>query len=135
MSIIDGMNAATTAMTAQAHRMNTVAGNIANLNTVASSPEQAHKARLVTFKTIYQGEAQTVVVRNIVESTAPNRPIFDPNNPLADAQGYIYASNVNREEQMADLISAQQSYEANAQVAKTLKNLAISTIKSIKSNQ
>lgn len=135
MSILDGMNAATTAMNAQAHRLNAVAGNIANLSTVASSPEQAHKARLVEFKTIYQGEAQTVTVSNIVESTAPNRPIFDPTNPLADEKGYVYASNVNREEQMADLISAQQSYEANAQVAKTLKNLAITSIKSMKSNQ
>lgn len=135
MSIIDGMNAATIAMTAQAQRMNVIAGNIANMDTVASSPEEAHKARLVQFETIYHGQAQTVVVSDVANSTMPNRPIFDPANPLANKDGYVFASNVNREEQMVDLMSAQQSYEANAMVAKTLKNLAITTIKSIKSNQ
>ena len=135
MSIIDGINAATTAMTSQAQRMSVVAGNIANMDTVASSPEEAHKARIIEFKSLYIGEAQTAVVSNVIESNAPHRPIYDPSNPMADKNGYIYASNVNREEQVADLMSSEQSYSANAAVANTLKNLAISTIKSIKSNQ
>lgn len=135
MSMIDGMNAASLAMTAQAQRLNTISGNIANMDTVASSPDQAFKARLVQFKTVSVGDAQTAIVTDVVDSLAAHRPIYDPTNPIADDKGYVYASNVNREEQMADLMEAEQAYLANAKVAKTLKDITLKTINAIKSNQ
>lgn len=129
------MNAAGLAMTAQAQRLNAISGNIANIDTVASSPEEAFKARLVQFRTVNIGDAQTAVVSDVIDSLAPHRPIYDPTNPIADEKGYVYGSNVSREEQMADLMAAEQAYMANAKVAKTLKDITLKTINAIKNNQ
>ncbi len=134
MSIIEGMNAATLAMVAQGQRLSVIASNVANANSISSNPESAYKAQLIEFKTIYTGKAQTVAVTNIHTSLAPARPIFDPNNPLSDETGHVYLSNVNREEQLTDLINTQQSYEVNSNIGNTLKNLTINTIKTIKNN-
>ncbi|MGR5557853.1 flagellar basal body rod protein FlgC [Vibrio fortis] len=132
MSIIDGMSAAGMGMQAQAARLNAISGNIANMDTVASSEKESFKALMVNFKTVNVGGAQGVVATHTTTSTAPSVAIYAPNNPFADEFGYVYGSNVNRAEQLVDLASAEQSYKANANVAKTLKDLALQSIKSIR---
>ncbi|MDK9793906.1 flagellar basal body rod protein FlgC [Vibrio sp. D431a] len=131
MSLIDSMNATGIAMMAQGQRLNAISSNIANLDTVASTPEDAFKAKLVKFESVNIGGSQGVVVTNIVESKAAAQPIFAPNNPYADENGYLYGSNVNREEQVADMISAEKSYQLNAQMTSSLKSLALKTIQTI----
>lgn len=131
MSIVDSMNATGLAMMAQSQRLSAISSNIANLDTVASSPEEAFKAKLVKFKTVNIGGSQSVVVSEIVESKAAAQPIFAPHSPYADEKGYIYGSNVNREEQVADMISAEKSYQLNVQMTSSLKNMAMKSIQSI----
>lgn len=132
MSIINSMNAAGMGMVAQSHRISAISSNIANINTVASSPKEAFKAMVVEFKTVNIGEnTQSVVVSKVLRSEATHMPIFDPSNPLADENGYLYASNVGREEQVADLISAETSYQLDTQLSATLKSIAIQSIQSL----
>ena len=71
----------------------------------------------------------SVKVDGIVQSTTPGTASYDPGNPLADANGYVYSSNVNVVEQMADIISASRSYQNDADVLNTSKQLMLDTLK------
>ena len=68
-------------------------------------------------------------VRGIVESTAPPTERYDPGNPLADADGNVYAPNVNVIEEMTDMISASRAYQNNVEVMNTSKELMLATLK------
>ena len=89
-------------MSAQSARLNTTASNLANANTVASSAETAYRSRQPVFQTVMQdigadgrsGASAGVRVAGVVETTAPPAKVHDPGNPLADADGYVYMSNV-----------------------------------------
>ncbi|MBC3766792.1 flagellar basal body rod protein FlgC [Neptunicella marina] len=129
MSLFNVMNIASTGMSAENVRLNTVASNIANANSVSSSYDQTYKARKPVFAaelqkaTENQSQGVGVQVLGIVESPKPLQIEFNPNHPMADKDGYIYKPNVNVVEEMADMISASKSYETNVQVADTTKRI------------
>ncbi|MDN5848514.1 MAG: flagellar basal body rod protein FlgC, partial [Nitrococcus sp.] len=68
-------------------------------------------------------------LRGIVTSTAAAVPLYQPNNPLADANGYVYRSNVNTVEAMVNMISASRSYQNNVEVMSTSRDLLLQTLK------
>ena len=122
------------AMSAQSLRLNTVASNLANADSVASTPEQAYRARNPVFSAMMQGmgrnsESVGVRVQGVTESQAPINKQYAPGNPLADATGYIYTTNVNPVEEMANMISASRSYQNSVEVLNTSKQLLLSTLK------
>jgi flagellar basal-body rod protein FlgC len=122
------------AMSAQTLRLNTVASNLANADSVASTPEQAYRARNPVFSAMMQGmgrnaESVGVRVQGVTESQAPINKQYAPGNPLADATGYIYTTNVNPVEEMTNMISASRSYQNNVEVLNTSKQLVLSTLK------
>ena len=142
MALLDVFNIAGSGMSAESVRLNTVASNLANADSVSSSPTTAYKARYPVFQAIQsslmsagagadpaQAADAAVQVRGIVESTAAGTASYQPGNPLADANGYVYSSNVNVVEQMADMISASRSYQNDAQVLETSKSLMLDTLK------
>lgn len=142
MALFNIFNIAGSGMSAESVRLNTVASNLANADSVSSSPATAYKARYPVFQAIQsslmspgggadptQAADAAVQVRGIVESTAAGTASYQPGNPLADANGYVYSSNVNVVEQMADMISASRSYQNNAQVLETSKSLMLDTLK------
>ncbi|MFC6440549.1 flagellar basal body rod protein FlgC [Bowmanella sp. JS7-9] len=129
MSLFNVMNLAATGMSAENVRLNTVASNIANANTVSSSYDQTYRARVPVFAAAMD-EAQRdrsdgvgVKVLGIVESDKPLQVEFNPTHPMADKDGYIYKPNVNVVEQMADMMSASKAYETNIQMADTTKRI------------
>lgn len=118
-------------MSAQTVRLNTTASNIANADSVASSSGEAYKARHPVFSTVLRNAGQVsagVKVVGIVESRAAPIARYEPNNPLADKGGYVYAPNVSLVEEMANMISASRSYQSNVQVANMTKNLISRTL-------
>jgi flagellar basal-body rod protein FlgC len=142
MALFNIFNIAGSGMSAESVRLNTVASNLANADSVSSSPSTAYKARYPVFQAIQsslmnpgagadptQTADAAVQVRGIVESTAAGTATYQPGNPLADANGYVYSSNVNVVEQMADMISASRSYQNDAQVLETSKSLMLDTLK------
>lgn len=134
MALFDIFDVAGSAMSAQALRLNITASNLANADTVAGTPEQAYKAREPVFAAALKearGEAQAVPVelRGIVTSAAPSEPLYQPNNPLADANGYVYRSNVDTVEAMVNMISASRSYQNNVEVMSTSRDLLLQTLK------
>jgi flagellar basal-body rod protein FlgC len=123
-------------MSAQSVRLNTVASNLANAESLSSDPATAYKARHPVFQaTLDQaagsndGTGASVAVRGIVESQAAPEKRYDPSSPLADGNGYVYAPNVNTVEEMVDMISASRSYQNNVEVMNTARNLLLATLK------
>lgn len=62
-----------------------------------------------------------VTVVDVVDDDAPFVPVYDPDNPLADEDGYIYKSNVDNSKEQMDLLATQRSYEANISAYKAVK--------------
>ena len=142
MALFNVFNIAGSGMSAESVRLNTVASNLANADSVSSSAATAYRARYPVFQAIQaslmspgaaadptRGADAAVNVSGIVQSTAPGTARYEPGNPLADANGYVYSSNVNVVEQMADMISASRSYQNNVQVLETSKQLMLDTLK------
>lgn len=62
-----------------------------------------------------------VTVAKVIEDDAPFVPVYDPDNPLADEDGYIYKSNVDNSKEQIDLLATQRSYEANVAAYSAVK--------------
>jgi flagellar basal-body rod protein FlgC len=130
MSMFDIFKVSGSAVSAQSQRLNVVASNLANADTVAGPDGQAYKARQVTFQTTLMGEvgAAGVTVSTISEDNTPGRRVHDPKHPQADAEGYVTYSNVNPVEEMVNMISASRSYQNNIEVMNTAKTLLQKTL-------
>jgi flagellar basal-body rod protein FlgC len=130
MSMLQIFDVSGSAASAQSQRLNTVASNLANADTVAGPDGSAYKARQVVFQTTLMGEvgAAGVRVSNVVEDNTPGRRVHDPKHPGADAQGYVTYSNVNPIEEMVNMISASRSYQNNIEVMNTAKSLLLKTL-------
>jgi len=130
MSMLKIFDVSGSAVSAQSQRLNVVASNLANVDTVAGPDGQAYKARQVTFQTQLMGAsgAAGVTVSNISEDQTPGRRVHDPNHPQADADGYVTYSNVNAVEEMVNMISASRSYQNNIEVMNTAKSLLQKTL-------
>jgi flagellar basal-body rod protein FlgC len=130
MSMLRIFDVAGSAVSAQSQRLNVVASNLANADTVAGPDGSAYKARQVVFQTTLMGEvgAAGVRVSNVTEDQTVGRRVHDPKHPAADAQGYVTYSNVNPIEEMVNMISASRSYQNNIEVMNTAKSLMLKTL-------
>ena len=141
MSSFKIFDIAGSAMNAQSLRLNLVASNLSNAESVSSSINQTYRARHPVFATqlqealAQQGEikerniASGVKVLGVVESQTPPVMEYAPENPLANADGYIFKPNVNPIEEMTNMIAASRSYQDNAEVANTAKQLMLQTLR------
>ncbi|HKW84772.1 MAG TPA: flagellar basal body rod protein FlgC [Burkholderiaceae bacterium] len=133
MSMMNIFNVSGSAASAQSQRLNVVASNLANADTVAGPDGQAYKARQVTFQTQLVGAQNDpttagVKVSSITEDQTAGRRVHDPKHPSADADGYVTYSNVNAVEEMVNMISASRSYQNNIEVMNTAKSLLMKTL-------
>ncbi|NEV60527.1 flagellar basal body rod protein FlgC [Thiorhodococcus minor] len=126
-------NTSASALTAQSVRLNTVASNLANASTAAPTPEEAYKAKQVLFQTVLDqedpdGAAMPVRVTGIVDSEAEPFPAYEPNHPQANEEGYVFRPAISVVEEMANMMSASRSYEANVEVMSTSRQLLQRTL-------
>ena len=135
MSLFKIFDVAGSGMAAQSLRLNTVASNIANADSVAGSPEAAYRAKEPLFATVQrnlaakdQEGAQGVRVLGVTESQAAVESRYEPGNPLADGDGYVYASNVNPVDELVNMISASRSYQNNVEVMNSTRQLMQKTL-------
>jgi flagellar basal-body rod protein FlgC len=131
MSMLNIFNVSGSAASAQSQRLNVVASNLANADTVAGPDGKAYKARQVVFQTMLMGDAASagVTVSTIKEDQAEGRRVHDPKHPAADGEGYVTYSNVNAVEEMVNMISASRSYQNNVDVMNTAKTLLQKTLR------
>jgi len=117
------------ALTAQSARLNAVASNLANADSVVGSDGQPYRAKQVVFRaTPVEGGGLGVRVSQVVESAAPLRMTYDPANPAADERGYVAMPNVNVVEEMVNMISASRAYQTNTEVMNTTRMLLMKTL-------
>ena len=131
MSLSKIFDIAGSAVSAQSKRLNVVASNLANAESVAGPDGQPYKARQVLFsaRQAERSDATTGVrVTGIIEDEAPGKRVYDPKHPLADGEGYVTQSNVNVVEEMVNMISASRSYQNNVEVMNTTQQLLMKTL-------
>ena len=138
MSMFRIFDVAGSAVSAQSQRLNVVASNLANADTVAGPDGQAYKARQVVFQTVLMGNsagsrgqpdgAAGVRVSTVREDQTEGRRLHDPKHPNADADGYVTYSNVNSVEEMVNMISASRSYQNSIEVMNTARSLLQKTL-------
>lgn len=123
------------AMTAQSMRLTTTASNMSNADVVASSAAKAYRPRYPIFASVqseangfFEDSKPGVKVAGILESSAQPLKRYQPNHPMADKEGYVYAPNVNVVEEMTNMISASRSYQMNIEVMNTAKELMMRTL-------
>lgn len=137
MSLFNIFDISASGLSAQNTRLNTVASNLANAESIASTPEGAYRSRQPVFATTLQGQLADINATasaglstiGIVESQAENVAQYQPGNPLANEEGYIYLSNVNVMEEMTNMMSAKSSYQSNIEVLNTSKELLLQTLR------
>jgi flagellar basal-body rod protein FlgC len=138
MSSFKAFDIAGSGMAAQSVRLNTTASNLANADSVSTTAAGVYKPRHPIFEAVRAHlstagaapESQPAVrVRGIYESTAPASQRYEPGNPMADANGYVFAPAVNVVEEMVNMISASRSYQNNVEVMNTSKDLLLATLR------
>jgi len=134
MSLTKILELAGGALNAQTVRLNTIASNLANAETVAGNTTEAYKAKRPVFETMLTeskaglASSYGVKVNSITELKRANPQVFSPDNPMADKDGYVYRSNVNPLEEMTDMLEASRAYESSLSVSTTERELMMRTI-------
>lgn len=138
MGLYNVFNISGSSMSAQSVRLNTVASNLANADVVSTTEAGVYRSRQPVFAAVMNaleggsaGQGQStpsVRVAGIVESNAVARKEYQPEHPLANKQGYIFKSNVNSIEEMANMMSASRSYQNNVEVFNTTKQMLLKTL-------
>ncbi|MGR6836164.1 flagellar basal body rod protein FlgC [Syntrophomonas erecta] len=145
MSFLSSIDISASGLTAQRLRMDTIANNMANVeSTRTENGRGPYRRQVVVFEsrqtlpskkgfagilnkqmgTMGQG-VRVKEIREISENESPFRRVYDPSHPDADQQGYVNYPNVNIVEEMINMISATRSYEANARVIEATKSMAL----------
>jgi len=139
MSLFNIFSIAGSAMSAQSVRLNTVASNIANAESVSGSPEEVYRAKKPVFEAVRQAvmsqrgfgrlnAGQGVQVKSIAESNKAPRVQHNPDHPSADSKGNVYLPDINIIEEMANMISASRAFQTNVQVAQATKRMLERTL-------
>jgi len=130
MSLFNVFAISGSAVSAQSKRLNVVASNLANADSVAGPDGQPYKARQLAMQAqaMPGSEVATVRVTGVNESDAPGRRVHEPGHPMADAEGYVTHSNVSVVDEMVNMISASRSYQNNVEVMNTARQLLSKTL-------
>jgi flagellar basal-body rod protein FlgC len=138
MNLFGVMELSATALTAQRQRAEVATANLANAETTHTEEGGPYRRKLVVFgqrNNPFQlaladaGRAiRGIQVREVIEDTAPPVMRYEPGHPDADAQGYVAYPNMNPVTEMADLMSATRSYQANAAAVDASKQMIQSSV-------
>jgi len=133
MSMLNALQISSSALNAQMVRMNTTASNLANMDVVGATESEAYKAKKPIFKTVMDAHTNNdfqarVSVAGIHVTERVNSKRYEPQNPGANEDGYVYMSNVNSIEEMVDMTNASRSYQTNVEVMNATKKMMMSTL-------
>ncbi len=131
MSSLPIFDVAGSALSAQSVRINTLASNLANADSLSGDPKAVYKPRDPVFAAAAMGDDDSlhgVRVLSIEESSQAPLKRYEPGHPQADADGYVYAPDIDPVAQMVNLISASRSYQAGVEMINTSKELALATL-------
>ena len=131
MSNLPIFDIAGSALSAQSVRMSTIASNLANADSISGTAEGAYKALEPVFQAVNSPtdrNVTTVQVKEIRQSQAAPIQRYEPDHPMADGNGYVYAPDIDPVAQMVNLISTSRNYQAGVEVLNTAKDLTLATL-------
>ncbi len=126
MDIFRAFDVSATALAAQKIRMNTIASNLANINTTKTPGGGPYRRRDVLFSSVMISEKEGlegVGLAGVVEDNSPPRAVYDPGHPDADKKGFVLMPNINLIEEMVNMMLATRAYEANVNAFNITKNM------------
>ncbi|HHJ15226.1 MAG TPA: flagellar basal body rod protein FlgC [Gammaproteobacteria bacterium] len=134
MSLLDVFDIAGSSMSAQSVRLNVTSSNLANAQSVGGREEDTYRARNPVFSAVMQSlhgnsPGMGVEVTGIYEDQRKLEQQYQPNNPLADENGYVFLPNVNVVDEMANMISASRSYQSSVEVLNASKQMMLATLR------
>lgn len=146
MTIFNALNSSASALTAQRFRMDVISSNIANAETTRSvlnedGEYEPYRRKMVSLQSDDQSfksflhkatnksnSSAGVKVNRVVDDTEPFKPVFNPNHPDADDDGYVEMPNVDPLKEMVDLMSSTRSYEANVTALNASKTMLMKAL-------
>ncbi len=141
MDFDSSMRISGSGLTANRAWMNTVSSNLANMNANKTASGMPYQRKTIICESTPASESfedvmgdtlnqeiDKVRVTDVVPDGRDFKSTYDPNNPDADANGIVLSPNINNVEEMANMLTASQSYEANLAALNTAKSLAIKTL-------
>jgi flagellar basal-body rod protein FlgC len=141
MDLLTSLKISSSGLAANKKRMAAISSNIANAQTTKTAEGGPYRRKQVTFGSeparesfseILEGEldaqAQVVQATEVISTDRPPKLEYKPHHPDANEQGYVAMPNINVMEEMADMISAQRSYDANINVMNTTKSMAMKAL-------
>lgn len=144
MSFLSSLDISGSALTAQRFRMDIISQNIANSSTTRTAEGGPYKRKLVVFEerassgmsfgSVLSNSMKSysklsgVRVKEVIEDETPSTPVYNPNHPDADENGYVMMPNVNTTEEMLDLMAASSAYDANITALNAIKSMAMSAL-------
>lgn len=130
MSLFSIFDISGSAMAAQSQRLNVVASNLANADSVTSSTGEPYRARQVVFSTLNTSakNAKGVKVAGVIHDPSPMKVAYNPKHPMADEKGYVTTPNVSVVDEMVNMMSASRSYQNSVDMMNTTKTLLQKTL-------
>jgi flagellar basal-body rod protein FlgC len=136
VQILTGIQNSSAALDAEQTRLDVISQNIANVNTAHGVDGKPYQRQVVVFESALQSamnsdgslQMSPLQIAQVKNDNSPPIEIYDPGNPDADKNGLVAMPNINIHEEMADLISASRTYEANLAVVKNSRALAMETL-------
>ena len=137
INILTGIQNTSASLDAERTRLDVISQNIANAHTTHDLDGQPYQRRVVVFESVLKnamdgdvstGNLPTTQVARIEKDNRPPLHVYDPGNPEADARGMVALPSINIHEEMADMISASRTYEANLAVVKNARSMAMQTL-------
>ncbi len=135
MDLLSSLRISSSGLEAQQTRMNTISSNLANAETVGykrkdpifqATTDRKHFGEILQSQ--IDENAQGVIVADVAEDARPPRLIYNPSHPQARPDGYVEMPNVNSVEEMANMINASRSYEANITALNAAKAMAMKAL-------
>lgn len=127
MGLFDAMGAAGSGMTVARKWMDAISDNLSNMNNASRTNADAFRQRFVTARAVEYGsdhgnQAGGVQVTGVQFGSGAGRMVHEPDNPLADENGYVKYPDIDLASQMGQLIMTQRAYQANAAVVDRAKS-------------
>ena len=144
MDLFTAMKVGGSGLQAQRVRLNLATENLANINTTQTPEGGPYRAKRVvlgaerggdpvSFEAALRGaqgpDAEYVRVREVTESDADPKQVYDPGHPDADEEGYVAMPNINRVTQMTDLMEATRNYKANTMTISAAREMALHALR------
>jgi len=141
MDFLSSLNISGSGLTAQKLRMDIISQNIANAEVTRTENGSPYRRKMVVLSSIKdngsfrdafdraaKGKTGGVQVERIIEDRSPFVPVYNPNHPDANEEGYVMLPNVNTAQEMIDMLGASRAYEANVTAFNATKSMILKAL-------